>query len=172
MSHILCAQLIALNYLLYKFPETRSQKRTSQPTSSNKQYKLPFSTERDLVEILSYLSKIRDGSDYIPAVCVEQDRAGNHLKVLLAVNKCTWNDGDDILRSIKARFEDIFDILRNAEFHRTYVFSSTLPYFVLILFRAWEIHRNQRGNPWINRCNVLPENSLSVTSSSKQKKRD
>ncbi|KAJ5346852.1 uncharacterized protein N7506_000105 [Penicillium brevicompactum] len=118
MSHVLCAQLIALNFLLHKFPETKSQKRKSQPTSSNKQYKLPFSTERELVEILSYLSKSRDGSDYIPSVCVEQDRAASHLKVLLAVNKCTWNDGDDILRSIKARFEVIFDILRNAEFDR------------------------------------------------------
>lgn len=172
MSHVLCAQLIALNFLLHKFPETKSQKRKSQPTSSNKQYKLPFSTERELVEILSYLSKSRDGSDYIPSVCVEQDRAASHLKVLLAVNKCTWNDGDDILRSIKARFEVIFDILRNAEFDRTYVFSTTIPDCLLILFRPRKIHRNQRGNPWINRCNVLPKNSLSATSDSKQKKWD
>ncbi|CAG8944566.1 unnamed protein product [Penicillium salamii] len=133
MSHLLSAQLIALNYLLHKFPETKSQKRKSQLTSSNEQYKLPFSTERDLVEILSYLSKIWDGSDYIPAVCVEQDRTASHLKVLLAVNKYTWTDGDDILRSIKARFEVIFDILRNAEFDRTYIISTTVPFHIFCL---------------------------------------
>jgi hypothetical protein len=112
-SNILCAELIVLNYLLSEFPETPSQTRTSQATPSNQQYRLPFSIERDLVETLSFLSKNQDGSDYIPAVCVEQDQAGDHLKVLLAVNKCSWNDGDDILRSLKERFENIFHVLRS-----------------------------------------------------------
>ena len=82
------------------------------------------------MEILSFLSKNQDGSDYIPAVCVEQDQAGNYLKVLLAVNKCTWNDGDDILRSIKGGFEDIFDILHNAEHGRMYHFLLLFSYFI------------------------------------------
>lgn len=121
-SNILCAELIVLNYLLNEFPETPSQNRTSQSTPSNNQYRLPFSIERDLVETLSFLSKNQDGSDYIPAVCVEQDKAGDHLKVLLAINKCSWNDGDDILRSLKERFEDIFHVLRNTEYGRMYHF--------------------------------------------------
>ena len=128
-SNVLCAELIVLNYLLNVL-ETPSQKRINQLTPSNNQYKLPFSVERDLVEILSFLSKNQDGSDYIPAVCVEQDRAGNYLKVLLAVNKCTWNDGDDILRSIKGGFEDIFDILHNAEHVRMYHFLLLFSYFI------------------------------------------
>lgn len=73
-----------LNYLLNEFLETPSQTRISQSTPSNEQYKLPFSIERDLVETLSFLSKNQDGSDYIPVVCVEQDKTSNHLKVLLA----------------------------------------------------------------------------------------
>ncbi|KAJ5988211.1 hypothetical protein N7481_003421 [Penicillium waksmanii] len=117
-SNILCAELIVLNYLLNEFPETPSQNRTSQYTPSNNQYRLSFSIERDLVETLSFLSKNQDGSDYIPAVCVEQDKAGDHLKVLLAINKCSWNDGDDILRSLKERFEDIFHFLRDTEYGR------------------------------------------------------
>ncbi|CRL26308.1 unnamed protein product [Penicillium camemberti] len=117
-SNILCAELIVLNYLLSEFPETPSQTRTSQSTPSNKQYRLPFSIERDLVETLSFLSKTQDGPDYIPAVCVEQDQAGDHLNVLLAVNKCSWNDGDDILRSLKERFEDIFHVLCTTEYGR------------------------------------------------------
>ncbi|KAJ5667168.1 hypothetical protein N7507_003032 [Penicillium longicatenatum] len=117
-SNALCAESIVLIYLLHKIPEPPSQKRTSQLTSSNQNYILPFSKERDLVEILSFLSKNRDGSDYIPAVCVEQDRTGNHLKVLLAVNKGTWDDGDDILQSIKGKFEGVFDALHKANYSR------------------------------------------------------
>lgn len=122
-SNILCAELIVLNYLLSDFPETPSQTRTSQSTPSKKQYRLPFSIERDLVETLSFLSKTQDGPDYIPAVCVEQVQAGDHLKVLLAVNKCSWNDGDDILRSLKERFEDIFHVLCSTEYGRMYHFT-------------------------------------------------
>jgi hypothetical protein len=123
-SNVLCAESIVLNYLLHEIPEPPSQKRTSQLTSSNQNYILPFSKERDLVEILSFLSKNRDGSDYIPAVCVEQDRTGNHLKVLLAVNRGTWNDGygDDILQSIKGKFEGVFGALHKANYSRTYAF--------------------------------------------------
>lgn len=109
-----------LNYLLDEYPETPSQKRTSQHNPSNNQYRLPFSIERDLVEILSFLSKNRDGSDYIPAVCVEEDKAGDHLRILLAINKSSWNDGDDILRSLKGGLEDVFHVLRNAEYGRMY----------------------------------------------------
>lgn len=170
-SNILCAELIVLNYLLSEFPETPSQTRTSQSTPSNKQYRLPFSIERDLVETLSFLSKTQDGPDYIPAVCVEQDQAGDHLNVLLAVNKCSWNDGDDILRSLKERFEDIFHVLCTTEYGRMYHFTQLFIH-ILISTRAWRFPRNQTGDFQFDYCHVLTQNSLSVTPCSKQTKRN
>lgn len=113
---VVCAEHVAFNYLLHEVPKPPQQKRTSQLDSSNKTYTLPFSKERDLVEILSFLAKTEDGSDYIPAICVEQDLAGASLKVLLAINKSTWSDGDDILRALKEGLEKIFSVLHESQY--------------------------------------------------------
>lgn len=116
VAAVACAENIAFHYLLHKVPKPPQQKRTSQLNSSIRTYILPFSKERDLVETLSFLAKTRDGSDYIPAICVEQDPGGAFLKVLLAVNKSTWNDGDDILRALKQGFEQIFRVLSKSQY--------------------------------------------------------
>lgn len=113
---VLCAEQVAINYLLHEVPEAPQQRRQSQINSSNEEYILPFSKERDLVEVLSFLAKTTDGPDYIPALCVEQDPAGRFLKVLLAVNKTTWSDGDEILRALKERFAKIFSVLRISQY--------------------------------------------------------
>ncbi|KAJ5725470.1 uncharacterized protein N7483_006827 [Penicillium malachiteum] len=65
---IICAESISLNHLLHEIPEKPSPNRV---TGSH--HKFPFTKERDLVETLSFLSKTIDGSEYIPAVCVEKD---------------------------------------------------------------------------------------------------
>lgn len=49
------------------------------------------------MEILSFLAKTKDGSDYIPIVCIKQDPNGVALKALLAVNKRTYIDGSGLL---------------------------------------------------------------------------
>jgi hypothetical protein len=96
-----CAENIALNYLLHGVPELPQQNPIRRVRGSEKGYILPFSKERDLVEILSFLAKTKDGPDYIPAVCIEQDPNGGALRALLAINKRTYTDGNDLLQSLK-----------------------------------------------------------------------
>ncbi|KAJ5614041.1 hypothetical protein N7528_007695 [Penicillium herquei] len=113
---IICAEVIALNLLLHENPKSPRQKRASDYISAGSHHILPFCIERDLVETLSFLSKTIDGSEYIPAVCVEQDSSGSSLKVIIAVNKSCPKDGDDILGKVKKGFEEIFEILHNADY--------------------------------------------------------
>lgn len=113
---VACAENIAFNYLLHDVPKSPQHKQTSQLKMSNERYMLPFPKERDLVEILSFLAKTRDGSDYIPAICVEQDPARECLNVLLAINKRTWSDGDSILLDLKDGFDKIFSVLRKPQY--------------------------------------------------------
>ncbi|KAJ5738759.1 hypothetical protein N7493_001914 [Penicillium malachiteum] len=113
---IICAESITLNVLLHENPKSPRQKRARGYISAGSRYELPFSTERDLVETLSFLSKTIDGSDYIPAVCVEQNSSGNSLEVIIAVNKSNPKDGNDILGKVKTGFEEIFEILHTADY--------------------------------------------------------
>jgi hypothetical protein len=109
-----CAENIALNYLLHEVPESPQHRPIERSQVLKKGYLLPFTKERDLVDILSFLAKTKEGSDYIPAMCIEQDPNGRALKALLAINKRTFTDGNDLLQSLKTRFENIFDVLRRS----------------------------------------------------------
>lgn len=114
VAALVCAENIALNYLLHEVPEPPQQKPTEQFRGSEKEYILSFSKEKELVEVLSFLAKTKDGSDYIPAMCVEQDLNGAALKALLAINKRTYTDGDGLLRNLETGFENIFKVLRRS----------------------------------------------------------
>jgi hypothetical protein len=109
-----CAENIALNYLLHEVPEQPKQMPIESFGDSEKGYVLPFSKESDLVEILSFVAKTNDGPDYIPAVCIEQDPNGGALKVLLAINKRTYTDGNVLLQSLKMGLENVFNVLRGS----------------------------------------------------------
>ncbi|KAJ5150764.1 uncharacterized protein N7500_010953 [Penicillium coprophilum] len=108
VAALVCAENIALNYLLHEVPEPPQQKPTERARGSEKEYILSFSKEKELVEVLSFLAKTKDGSDYIPAMCVEQDLNGAALKALLAINKRSYTDGDGLLQSLNTGFENIF----------------------------------------------------------------
>ncbi|KAJ5240098.1 hypothetical protein N7468_004717 [Penicillium chermesinum] len=108
VAALVCAENIALNYLLHEVPEPPQQKPTEHFRGSEEEYTLSFSKEKELVEVLSFLAKTKDGSDYIPAMCVEQGLNGAALKALLAINKRTYTDGDGLLQSLKTGFENIF----------------------------------------------------------------
>jgi hypothetical protein len=114
VAALVCAENITLNYLLHEVPEPPQQKPTERFQGSERQYILSFSKEKELVEVLSFLAKIKDGSDYIPAMCVEQDPNGAALKALLAINKRTYTDGDSLLQSLKTGFENIFKVLQRS----------------------------------------------------------
>ncbi|KAI2794022.1 hypothetical protein POX_a00612 [Penicillium oxalicum] len=115
---VLCAENIALNYLLHEIPESPKRQPIEQFKGSKKGYILPLSKERDLVETLSFLAKTQDGPTYIPAMCVEQDLDGVALKALLAINKETYTDGSEKLLRLCNRFESIFDVLRKSQYER------------------------------------------------------
>ncbi|GIC85840.1 nucleic acid/nucleotide deaminase domain-containing protein [Aspergillus udagawae] len=118
IAAVCCAENIALNYLLHEVPEPPQQKPIKFFRGFEKGFILPFSKERDLVDILSFLAKTTDKSDYIPAVCIEQDPNGAALKALLAINKRTYTDGNPQLQSLKVGFENIFNILRRSLYER------------------------------------------------------
>jgi hypothetical protein len=84
--------------------------------SINREYVLPFSKERGLTEVLAFLAKTKDGWDHIPAVCVGENSSGTNLDVILAINKRTYADGDDMLQKLKTSFEQIFQILHDSEY--------------------------------------------------------
>lgn len=112
----ICAESIALNYLLHEVPEPPQQNTTERFLGAENNYILSFSKETELVEVLSFLAKNKDGSDYIPAMCLEQDRNGSKLKALLAINKRTYTDGNGLLQNLKIGFEKIFDVLRKSSY--------------------------------------------------------
>ncbi|KAF3386736.1 hypothetical protein F1880_001489 [Penicillium rolfsii] len=114
VAALVCAENIALNYLLHEVPEPPQQKPTERFRGSGKQYMLSFSKETELVEVLSFLAKTKDGPDYIPAMCVEQDPNSAAMKALLAINKRTYTDGDGLLQSLKTGFENIFKVLQRS----------------------------------------------------------
>ena len=78
------------------------------------------------MEVLSFLAKTKDGSDYIPAMCVEHDLNGAALKALLAINKRTYTDGDSLLQSLKTGFENI-----SKYFEGHYMVRLSLPFDVV-----------------------------------------
>jgi hypothetical protein len=68
------------------------------------------------VETLAFLSKLTDGPDHIPAICILQDPKGSSLKVILAMNKVTQENGEKVLRNLQSEFETIFRILKLAQY--------------------------------------------------------
>ena len=113
---VLCAENIALNYLLHEIPESPKRQPIEQFKGSKKGYILPLSKERDLVETLSFLAKTQNGPTYIPAMCVEQDLDGVAFSALLSINKETYTDGKEDLLRLCTQFESIFDVLRKSQY--------------------------------------------------------
>ncbi|KAJ5115343.1 hypothetical protein NUU61_001102 [Penicillium alfredii] len=112
-----CAEYIALNSFFHQAPAP-VVRNTSNRLSNDQEYILPFSKELGLTEVLAFIAKTKDGWDYIPAVCVKQNPSGTALDVILAINKRTYSDGDDILRNLKVNFEQVFQILHDSEYDK------------------------------------------------------
>jgi len=110
-----CAEYIALSSFFYQVPAPVVRNAIDH-LSINREYVLPFSKERGLTGVLAFLAKTKDGCDHIPAVCVGQNSSGTNLDVILAINKRTYADGDDILQKLETGFEQIFQILHDSEY--------------------------------------------------------
>ena len=111
-----CAEHIALSSFFYDVPAPVTRNAVVPSSIDQKDYVLPFSKERGLTEILAFLAKTKDGSDHIPAVCVEQDSSGTSLNVILAINKRNHTDGDGLLQNLKKSFEEIFRVLHISQY--------------------------------------------------------
>ncbi|KAH8774483.1 hypothetical protein F5883DRAFT_412897, partial [Diaporthe sp. PMI_573] len=86
-------------------------------TIHREDYVLSFERERSLAGALAYLSNIKDDPNRIPAICIEEvhrPRGKSSLRILLAVNRSEYKDGDDFLQTIKTGFEGIFAELSQA----------------------------------------------------------
>ncbi|KAB8240460.1 hypothetical protein BDV35DRAFT_401834 [Aspergillus flavus] len=89
---IVCAENIAISYLLRNVPAPASRNRTHSST-------------------LALIAHSKDEVEHIPALCLEEDTDSGSLIVIFAVNKASYNDGEDTIRCIKQGFEPIFAIL-------------------------------------------------------------
>lgn len=108
---IVCAENIAISYLLRNIPAPPSSNRTHCPPGSRTRFTLSFDTERKLAGTLAFIAHRKDDAEHIPALCLEEDTESSSLNVILAVNKASYNDGEDAIRCIKQGFERIFAIL-------------------------------------------------------------
>lgn len=111
-----CAENIAISSFFSQVPAPVVRNAINQSSVEQENYVLPFSKERGLTEVLAFLAKTKDGWDHIPAVCVEQNSPGTILNVILAINKSTYADGDDLLQKMKSRFEEIFHVLHDSKY--------------------------------------------------------
>jgi len=109
------AEYIALRSFFHQVP-TPVVRNAHSHLSTSQKYALPFLNELELTEVLAFMAKTKDGWDHIPAVCVKQNPSGTALNVILAINKKTYADGDDILRNMKRSFEEVFKIFNDSEY--------------------------------------------------------
>jgi len=108
---VICAENIALLHLLHSVPAQPSHNPVDTLPFRQKGYTLSFEREQSLTSTLAFLSKLKDGPEYIPTVCVEEDPDSGFLNVLIAVNKARPGDGKEVLQNLNSGFERIFRLL-------------------------------------------------------------
>ncbi|KAL2782646.1 hypothetical protein BJX66DRAFT_350705 [Aspergillus keveii] len=110
-NKIICAENIAISYLLRNVPAPPSSNRTHCLYAPRGRSTVSFDTERKLAGALAFIAHNRDDVEHIPALCLEEDPESGSLNVIFAVNKASYNDGENAIRCIKEGFERIFAIL-------------------------------------------------------------
>jgi hypothetical protein len=110
-SAVICAENIALLYLLHSVPVPPSCNEINEPPIRQGSYSLSFTRERTLASTLAFLSNTEDDSNHVPALCIEENPELASLNVMLAVNRTKWEDGNGVLQNIKQSLEKIFTIL-------------------------------------------------------------
>ena len=108
---IVCAENIVISYLLRSIPLPPSRNHAEFLSGLKRRTPLPFDTERKLVGTLAFIAYMKDDVEHIPAICLEDDPVSGCLKVIFAVNKVSYNDGQDAICHIQQGLEHIFAIL-------------------------------------------------------------
>ncbi|KAI1155432.1 hypothetical protein F4825DRAFT_57982 [Nemania diffusa] len=114
---IKCTENIAMLHLLHGCPEMPSTNPTTPIQSRQKGYTIPFAEERRLAGVFAFLAHIKDDSDHIPAVCLQEIPEKHCLNIVLAVNRDRPGDGKAYSANIKEGFERIAAVLRDATGH-------------------------------------------------------
>lgn len=108
---VVCAESIAISYLLRSIPTPPSRNHAEFLSALKRRSTLPFDTERKLVGTLAFIAYRKDDVEHIPALCLEEDPVSGCLKVIFAVNRVSYNDGEDAICCIQQGLEHIFTIL-------------------------------------------------------------
>ncbi|KAL4864641.1 hypothetical protein BDV12DRAFT_205596 [Aspergillus spectabilis] len=108
---IACAENIAISYLLRSIPAPPSRNRADCLPVFQRRSTLPFDTERKLVGTLAFIAHSKDDVEHIPAICLDEDAESGCLKVIFAVNKASYDDGEEVICRIQQGLGCIFAIL-------------------------------------------------------------
>ncbi|KAF7528068.1 hypothetical protein G7054_g10251 [Neopestalotiopsis clavispora] len=103
----ICAADITVLHLLHSVPRPPFQNSLKETPLRRYEYILSFETERRLASTLAFLSSIKHDSNYIPAVAIVEGPRPAHLKILVAVNRVSYDDGKQNLQQIKEGFEGL-----------------------------------------------------------------
>jgi hypothetical protein len=147
-----CAEGIALSFFFSRVP-ARATRNVLRPLPVEQDaYVLPFDKERDLSEAFAFLAKTKDGFEYIPAVCVEQNLPGTELSIILAINKSTHADGDDLLETLKGNLERICKVLHDSLYGMFSLFATCLPLRPISADTSQKIEYSQKSKkPYLYR---------------------
>lgn len=134
-----CAENIALFHFLHagrgkdgglckdSVPALPSISPVEAPPTNHRNYILSFERERSLTSALAFISQIKDNPDNVTAVCIQEDqepREEPRLRVLLAVNKSKFGDGNSVLERIRKGFQSVFKELSQVVDHGRFLSSS------------------------------------------------
>ncbi|KAJ4286506.1 hypothetical protein N0V90_013206 [Kalmusia sp. IMI 367209] len=108
---VICAENIALLYLLHSVPVSPSRNEINEPRFRHRSYTLSFTEERNIASTLAFLCNTTGNPNHVPALCVEENSDLASLNVMLAVNRAKWEDGKEVLQNMKQNLDKIFKIL-------------------------------------------------------------
>ncbi|KAG7050182.1 Protein arginine N-methyltransferase 2, partial [Colletotrichum scovillei] len=109
---VACAENISLLYLLSKRHHEPQRNLPSSNPIGDKERMLQFSRERSLCGAFAFLSSIDGNPDFVPAVYIEELTEQQRLEIVVAVNKKSRNNGEEVLLDIKHGFEQIFQQIK------------------------------------------------------------
>ncbi|KAK1536121.1 hypothetical protein CPAR01_09663 [Colletotrichum paranaense] len=112
---VACAENISLLHLLSKRHHYPQLNQPSSNPIEEKERTLQFSRERSLCGAFAFLASIDGNPDFVPAVYIEERTEQRRLEIVVAVNKKSPNNGQEILLDIKHGFEQIFQQLKGLD---------------------------------------------------------
>lgn len=108
---ISCAENTGLLFLLHRVPCVPKTTPINRSLVRERGYDLPFDKERGLASTLAFLSSRRDDPNRIPALCVENVPDSHALRIHVAVNKSSFEDGKTYLLEMNVALSEILTSL-------------------------------------------------------------